>query len=69
MVFKNDDFWTFLDNKSSLLEELLNMEIYARPLVWKSIMKFDYITTAKEDEKYLTAEEISILLIYVNMLK
>ena len=51
MVFKNDDFWTFLDNKSSLLSELLNKEIYARPLVWKGIMKFDYITTAEEDEK------------------
>ena len=54
---------------SSLLEELLNMEIYARPLVWKGIVKFDYITTAEEDEKYLTIEEISILLIYVNMIK
>ena len=51
MVFKNDDFWTFLDNKSSLLEELINMDIYARPLVLKGIMKFDYITTAEEDEK------------------
>jgi hypothetical protein len=25
-------------------------------------VKFDYMTTAEEDEKYLTAEEISILL-------
>jgi hypothetical protein len=32
-------------------------------------MKFDYITTTEEDEKYLTAEEISILLICVNMIK
>jgi hypothetical protein len=32
-------------------------------------MKFDYITTAEEDEKYLTTEEISILLICVNMIK
>ena len=32
------------------------------PLVWKGIVKFDYMTTAEEDEKYLTAEEISILL-------
>jgi hypothetical protein len=37
---------------SSLLEEFLNMEIYARPLVSKGIMRFDYITTAEEDEKY-----------------
>jgi hypothetical protein len=34
-----------------LLSELLNMEIYARLLVSKGIMKFDYITTAEEDEK------------------
>ena len=31
-------------------------------LVWKGIVKFDYMTTAEEDEKYLTDEEISILL-------
>ena len=31
------------------------------PLVWKGIVKFDYMTTAEEDEKYLTTEEISIL--------
>ena len=32
------------------------------PLVWKGIVKFDYMITVEEDEKYLTAEDISILL-------
>ena len=27
------------------------------------MVKFDYMTTAEEEEKYLTAEEISILLL------
>ena len=33
------------------------------PLVWKGIVEFDYMTTAEEEEKYLTAEEISVLLL------
>ena len=32
-------------------------------LVWKGIVKFDYMTIAEEEEKFLTAEEISILLL------
>ena len=32
------------------------------PLVWKGIMKFDFMTTTEKEEKYLTVEDINILL-------
>ena len=44
------------------MEKWFNMEIY-ESFSLKGHVEFDYMTTAKEEEKHLTTEEISILLL------